>query len=184
MHDAYGSHILPLPCDEQTCLQDVSPGHAGVRKTKVPPAVVAAIICVRYVILPLVGVAVVRAARDMGFLPPDKLYQYTLMMQFAVPPAMSIGKFIHLCHWQSMRRKFKVTLVCAPQVLHGASFLTNVSIMYCRNDVSVVRCWAGGVLGYSAVDVPRRRLGAYRLVDHIHVDPAIGTQLALEEDEP
>ncbi|CAL5079781.1 unnamed protein product [Urochloa decumbens] len=68
----------------------------GVRKTKVPPAVVAAIICVRYVILPLVGVAVVRAAREMGFLPPDPLYQYTLMMHFAVPPAMSIGTMSQL----------------------------------------------------------------------------------------
>ncbi|CAL5065997.1 unnamed protein product [Urochloa decumbens] len=68
----------------------------GVRKTKVPPAVVAAIVCVRYVILPLVGVAVVRAARDMGFLPPDPLYQYTLMMHFAVPPAMSIGTMSQL----------------------------------------------------------------------------------------
>ncbi|CAN6165848.1 unnamed protein product [Urochloa humidicola] len=68
----------------------------GVRKTKVPPAVVAAIICVRYLILPLIGVAIVRAARDMGFLPPDLLYQYTLMMHFAVPPAMSIGTMSQL----------------------------------------------------------------------------------------
>ncbi|CAN6213751.1 unnamed protein product [Urochloa humidicola] len=68
----------------------------GVHKTKVPPAVVAAIICVRYAILPLVGVAVVRVARNMGFLPPDPLYQYTLMMHFAVPPAMSIGTMSQL----------------------------------------------------------------------------------------
>lgn len=53
----------------------------------------AAIIGVRYLILPLIGVVVVRAAHDMGFLPPDPLYQYTLMMHFAVPPAMSIGKY-------------------------------------------------------------------------------------------
>ncbi|KAL6655615.1 hypothetical protein ACP70R_006441 [Stipagrostis hirtigluma subsp. patula] len=68
----------------------------GVRKSEVPRAVVAAIICVRYIILPLVGVAVVRAAREMGFLPPDPLYQYTLMMHFAVPTAMSIGTMSQL----------------------------------------------------------------------------------------
>ncbi|TVU39635.1 hypothetical protein EJB05_13064, partial [Eragrostis curvula] len=68
----------------------------GVRKSKVPPAVVAAIIIVRYVILPLIGVGLVRAARDMGFLPPDPLYQYTLMMHFAVPPSMSIGTMAQL----------------------------------------------------------------------------------------
>nr|KAF8690701.1 hypothetical protein HU200_041076 [Digitaria exilis] len=68
----------------------------GARKTKVPPAVVVAIICVRYVILPLIGVVVERAARNMGFLPPDPLYQYTLMLHFAVPPAMSIGTMSQL----------------------------------------------------------------------------------------
>lgn len=61
-----------------------------------PPAVVAAIICVRYVILPIVGVVVVRAAREIGLLPPDPLYQYVLMVQFALPPAMSIGTMSQL----------------------------------------------------------------------------------------
>ncbi|GJN12249.1 hypothetical protein PR202_ga30545 [Eleusine coracana subsp. coracana] len=68
----------------------------GVRKSKVPPSVVAAIIFVRYVVLPLIGVGIVRAARDWGFLPPDPLYLYTLMMHFAVPPAMSIGTMAQL----------------------------------------------------------------------------------------
>lgn len=68
----------------------------GMRKSKVPKAVVAAIIFVRYVILPLIGVGVVRTARDLGFLPPDPLYQYTLMMHFGVPPAMSIGTMAQL----------------------------------------------------------------------------------------
>jgi hypothetical protein len=56
--------------------------------------VVAAIICVRYVILPVVGVVVVKSARELGFLPPDTLYQYVLMLQFALPPAMTIGEFL------------------------------------------------------------------------------------------
>jgi predicted permease len=56
-----------------------------------PGWVIVAIVCVRYVILPVVGVAVVRTARELGFLSPDPLYQYVLMLQFALPPAMSIG---------------------------------------------------------------------------------------------
>ena len=68
----------------------------GARRSTVSPAVVAAIICVRYVILPIVGVVVVRAAREIGLLPPDPLYQYVLMIQFALPPAMSIGTMSQL----------------------------------------------------------------------------------------
>uniref|UniRef100_A0A0A9FNS0 Auxin Efflux Carrier family protein n=1 Tax=Arundo donax TaxID=35708 RepID=A0A0A9FNS0_ARUDO len=63
----------------------------GVRKTAVPPVVVAA-----YVILPVTGVVVVKAVREMGFLPPDPLYQYVLMIQFALPPAVSIGTMAEL----------------------------------------------------------------------------------------
>ncbi|KAM0833255.1 hypothetical protein ACQ4PT_064370 [Festuca glaucescens] len=68
----------------------------GVRKTTVSRWVIAAIICVRYVILPVVGVVVVKSARMLGFLPPDPLYQYVLMLQFALPPAMSIGTMAQL----------------------------------------------------------------------------------------
>ncbi|CAM0952198.1 unnamed protein product [Alopecurus aequalis] len=68
----------------------------GMGKTTVSRWVVAAIICVRYVILPVVGVVVVKSARGLGFLPPDPLYQYVLMLQFALPPAMSIGTMAQL----------------------------------------------------------------------------------------
>ncbi|EMS61619.1 hypothetical protein TRIUR3_03614 [Triticum urartu] len=68
----------------------------GLRKTTMSRWVIAAIVCVRYVILPVVGVAVVRTARELGFLPPDPMYQYVLMLQFALPPAMSIGTMAQL----------------------------------------------------------------------------------------
>uniref|UniRef100_A0ACD5XTM4 Uncharacterized protein n=1 Tax=Avena sativa TaxID=4498 RepID=A0ACD5XTM4_AVESA len=68
----------------------------GVGKTTVSRWVIMAIICVRYVILPVVGVVVVKSARELGFLPPDPLYQYVLMLQFALPPAMSIGTMAQL----------------------------------------------------------------------------------------
>lgn len=69
---------------------------AGVRKTAVSRWVIVAIIGIRYVALPLIGVAAVKSARELGFLPPDPLYQYVLMLQFALPPAMSIGTMAQL----------------------------------------------------------------------------------------
>ncbi|PNT69745.1 protein PIN-LIKES 7 [Brachypodium distachyon] len=68
----------------------------GVRKTAVSRWIIAAIIGIRYVALPLIGVAAVKSARELGFLPPDPLYQYVLMLQFALPPAMSIGTMAQL----------------------------------------------------------------------------------------
>lgn len=64
----------------------------GLRKRAVKPSVIAAIICVRYAMLPLFGIAVVKAAEHQGFLPQSPLYQYVLLIQFTLPPAMSIGK--------------------------------------------------------------------------------------------
>ena len=57
---------------------------------------IAAIICVRYAILPAVGLVVVKSARQLGFLPADPLYQYVLMLQFAMPPAMGISTMAQL----------------------------------------------------------------------------------------
>jgi auxin efflux carrier family protein len=54
--------------------------------------VIIAIVCIRFVILPLIGIAVVYSAYGVGFLPHDPLYRYVLMVQFALPPAMNIGK--------------------------------------------------------------------------------------------
>ncbi|KAG6501517.1 protein PIN-LIKES 7-like isoform X1 [Zingiber officinale] len=68
----------------------------GLRKCAVKPAVIAAIICVRYVMLPLFGIAVVKAAEHQGFLPQSPLYQYVLLIQFTLPPAMSIGTMAQL----------------------------------------------------------------------------------------
>jgi len=53
--------------------------------------VIVTILCIRFVLLPLIGIAVVHAAYGLGFLSRDPLYRYVLMVQFAVPPAMNIG---------------------------------------------------------------------------------------------
>jgi predicted permease len=56
------------------------------------PLVVISIIVIRFVILPACGIGVVKAARELGFLPGSPLYHYVLLLQSTVPPAMSIGK--------------------------------------------------------------------------------------------
>ena len=56
---------------------------------------IVAVLCVRFVLLPLIGIAVVRAAYGLGFLSRDPLYCYVLMVQFVVPPAMNIGTYVH-----------------------------------------------------------------------------------------
>uniref|UniRef100_A0A0E0QUW5 Uncharacterized protein n=1 Tax=Oryza rufipogon TaxID=4529 RepID=A0A0E0QUW5_ORYRU len=63
----------------------------GLRKSVLKRTVIITIVCIRYVIQPLIGMAVVHAAYGVGFLPHDPLYRYVLMMQFALPPAMNIG---------------------------------------------------------------------------------------------
>ncbi|KAL6993347.1 Protein PIN-LIKES 7 [Sarracenia purpurea var. burkii] len=68
----------------------------GLRTAKLKTQMVVAVILVRYLFLPVIGIGVVKAAYSLGFLPPDPLYRYVLMLQFAVPPAMNIGTMSQL----------------------------------------------------------------------------------------
>jgi len=49
-------------------------------------------VVVRYVLLPLLGTALVKGAVRLGLVRPDPLYQFIRHLQYAVPPAMNIGK--------------------------------------------------------------------------------------------
>ncbi|URE42880.1 Membrane transport protein, partial [Musa troglodytarum] len=69
---------------------------AGLRRSVVSNAVIVAIVCVRYLVLPVIGIAVVRAAYGLGLVPYDPLYRYVLMIRFGVPPAMNIGTMARL----------------------------------------------------------------------------------------
>lgn len=69
----------------------------GVRgRASVPPSVIAGVIVVRYVLLPLLGTALVKGAVRLGLIQPDPLYQFILHLQYAVPPAMNIGTIMQL----------------------------------------------------------------------------------------
>ncbi|XP_077246925.1 protein PIN-LIKES 7-like [Tasmannia lanceolata] len=68
----------------------------GLRSGRLKTSMIIAIIIIRYVILPLIGIGVVRVAGELGLLSTDPLYQYVLMIQFTVPPAMNIGTMTQL----------------------------------------------------------------------------------------
>ncbi|KAE8723151.1 AMP-dependent synthetase and ligase family protein [Hibiscus syriacus] len=68
----------------------------GLRSSTIKPMVIVGAVCVRFVILPVVGICVVKAAGDLGFLPSDPLFRFVLMVQFTLPPAMNIGTMTQL----------------------------------------------------------------------------------------
>ncbi|KAJ6831810.1 protein PIN-LIKES 7-like [Iris pallida] len=68
----------------------------GLRKSSVKLSTLSSIIIVRYVLLPLVGIAVVKAAGALRLLPQDPLFSYVLLIQFALPPALAIGTMAQL----------------------------------------------------------------------------------------
>ncbi|XWS42248.1 hypothetical protein CRYUN_Cryun17cG0151900 [Craigia yunnanensis] len=68
----------------------------GLRSSTIKPLIIVGVVCVRYIILPVIGIWVVKAARNLGFLPSDPLFHYVLMIQFTLPPAMNIGTMTQL----------------------------------------------------------------------------------------
>ncbi|KAJ6939946.1 protein PIN-LIKES 1-like [Populus alba x Populus x berolinensis] len=68
----------------------------GLRGSGIQKSVIFGIIVVRYIALPLIGIFIVRGALRFGFIPQDPLYQFILLLQFAVPPAMNMGTITQL----------------------------------------------------------------------------------------
>ncbi|XP_031269255.1 protein PIN-LIKES 7-like [Pistacia vera] len=68
----------------------------GLKSSTLKPLVIIAVVCVRYIVLPMIGIWIVKGASTLGFLPSDPLYHYVLMIQFTLPPAMNIGTMTQL----------------------------------------------------------------------------------------
>ena len=51
---------------------------------------------VRYIVLPIFGVVIVKGAIRYGIIHQDPLYNFILLLQYALPPAMSISKLIKI----------------------------------------------------------------------------------------
>lgn len=68
----------------------------GMRKSNLTgqPSVIVAAVIVKFIMLPIIGILVVKGASYLGVLPDDQLFKYTLMLQFAIPPAMAIGTIV------------------------------------------------------------------------------------------
>lgn len=68
----------------------------GIRSSKVKPVIILWIIFAKYIVLPVLGVLIVRLAGDVGLLPSDPMFRYTLMVQYTMPPAMGISTMTQL----------------------------------------------------------------------------------------
>ncbi|KAF5184569.1 Auxin efflux carrier family protein [Thalictrum thalictroides] len=68
----------------------------GLTGTGMKKRIVVSIILVRYIFMPLIGILVVKGAHHIGFVHSDPLYQFVLLLQFALPPAMSISTVTQL----------------------------------------------------------------------------------------
>ncbi|XVF74045.1 hypothetical protein PTKIN_Ptkin13bG0030000 [Pterospermum kingtungense] len=63
----------------------------GLRGSGIHKSIILGIIVARYIALPLIGVVIVKGACQFRFVHADALYQFILLLQYAVPPAMNIG---------------------------------------------------------------------------------------------
>ncbi|KAD7477331.1 hypothetical protein R6Q59_003356 [Mikania micrantha] len=68
----------------------------GLRNSSIRPIIIIAIIIVRCLFLPMIGIGVVKAANALGLLPSDPLFSFVLLIQFTVPPAMNISTMTQL----------------------------------------------------------------------------------------
>ncbi|XP_058777662.1 protein PIN-LIKES 7-like [Vicia villosa] len=68
----------------------------GLKSSSVKPLTLISIIITRLLVLPVIGLFIVKAAANFGLLPVDPLFQYTLVMQYAMPPAMNISTMAQL----------------------------------------------------------------------------------------
>lgn len=68
----------------------------GLKSSSVKPLTLICIIIARLFLLPAIGLIIVKAAANLNFLPVDPLFQYVLVMQYAMPPAMNISTMAQL----------------------------------------------------------------------------------------
>ncbi|KAJ3706840.1 hypothetical protein LUZ61_010545 [Rhynchospora tenuis] len=68
----------------------------GLRKIEVKLSAILAIVLIRYVLLPIIGIGTVLAAAKLGLIPQSPLFQYVMLILFTVPPGMSLGTMAQL----------------------------------------------------------------------------------------
>ncbi|KAK9149404.1 hypothetical protein Scep_008161 [Stephania cephalantha] len=68
----------------------------GLKGTDIRAPVIIGILTVRYILLPVFGILIVKGATHFGLIDADPLYRFVLMLQFTLPPAMNIGTITQL----------------------------------------------------------------------------------------
>ncbi|KAI8549226.1 hypothetical protein RHMOL_Rhmol06G0009800 [Rhododendron molle] len=68
----------------------------GLKGSGIQKSIILGVIVARYIALPLMGIVIVKGALRFGFVHENPLYQFVLLLQFAVPPAMNIGTITQL----------------------------------------------------------------------------------------
>ncbi|KAL5139178.1 Protein PIN-LIKES 3 [Glycine soja] len=68
----------------------------GLKRSGMKLSLVVGIIVVRYIALPILGVGIVKGAIHFGLIHHDPLYQFILLLQYALPPAISISTITQL----------------------------------------------------------------------------------------
>ncbi|TYH00062.1 hypothetical protein ES288_A10G244500v1 [Gossypium darwinii] len=63
----------------------------GLSGSGVGPSVIIGILIIRNIFLPISGIGVIKAAKHLSLVDEDSFYLFTLLIQYALPPAMNIG---------------------------------------------------------------------------------------------
>ncbi|XP_017255483.1 protein PIN-LIKES 3 isoform X1 [Daucus carota subsp. sativus] len=63
----------------------------GLRATGTQKSMVFGIVVARYIALPLAGIGIVKGLMRLNLVKADPLYEFVLLIQYAVPPAMNMG---------------------------------------------------------------------------------------------
>ncbi|MED6192828.1 hypothetical protein PIB30_013718 [Stylosanthes scabra] len=69
---------------------------AGSKGSDIDKSIIIGIIISRYIVLPVSGIFIIKWAAQLGLVPLDPLYQFVLLIQYAVPPSMNIGAHVTL----------------------------------------------------------------------------------------
>ncbi|CAN8234397.1 unnamed protein product [Cochlearia groenlandica] len=68
----------------------------GMRSSGMKKSSIIGVLIARYIFLPISGVLIVRGAYKFDLITSEPLYQFVLLLQYAVPPAMNLGTITQL----------------------------------------------------------------------------------------
>lgn len=68
------------------------PNLPGLKQSGISLFLIIGIIVVRFILSPILGIFIVKVAYHWGLVGSYNLYQFVLMLQYALPPATTVGK--------------------------------------------------------------------------------------------